>query len=159
MKKLMVLALVLGVVGLANAGLSISAPKTTINVGEELTITLSSDGKLAWLGYLQIAPGGVGALSNPVALIDSDKSSAEVYADAAGVGFEITTADTQNRLVAGPQWAFTFSSMQKGFASIDLYDDAFGYDQPFQSIIVEVIPEPMTMGLLALGGLFIRRKK
>lgn len=161
MKKLMVLALVLGFVGLANAGLSISAPKTDLLPGEVATITVTSDHGNAWLGYLVLADGGVGALADGIAVAAGDLGAAIAYTEAGfGTGFEITTASsTVGGLKPGTQWTFNFSSADAGVANVLMYDDAAGYSAPVSAIAFTVIPEPMTMGLLALGGLFIRRKK
>jgi hypothetical protein len=43
--------------------------------------------------------------------------------------------------------------------TIQLWDDRVGYDAPVDQLVIhQVVPEPMTLALLGLGGLLLRRK-
>jgi len=62
---------------------------------------------------------------------------------------------------AGKQFEVVFHCLHDTPVVISLWDDSFGENEGSlqDSILIQQIPEPMTMGLLALGGLFLRRRK
>jgi hypothetical protein len=165
MKRLLVLALIISVAGLANASLSLVADQR-LDPGGEVQIQLVNDlGGLGGftLGYLIVPEGMPGVLSMPVILPGAgNQSSATPFSEPGfGTGYEITLADTYPGgagLVAGPQMTFTFfAPMGYWVFEVDFYNDALGYNAP-ETDIIWVFPEPMTILLLGFGGLFIRRK-
>lgn len=167
MKKLLVLALVLSIAGFANAGFSLNAAKTEVNPGEVVSIQLVNDlGGISGfgLGYVIVPEGVEGVLTGADLLpAAGNQSGATAYTEAGfGTGFEVSLADTTPGgagLVAGPQIVFTYiAPMAEGVYSVVFYNDALGYDAPEATAAITVIPEPMTMLLLGLGGLFLRRK-
>ena len=163
MKKMLVLALVLAVAGLANAGLTLTASKSTLALNEVATFTLSSDvGGKGFLLYAIVREGGKGAVTAPVVSTgDPALNAVKAYTEAGfGTGYEVTLANgVVNKVVAGNFMTFTFSSAIQGTANVAVYDDALGYNAPAASVAMTIVPEPMTMVLLGLGGLFLRKKK
>jgi len=168
MKKLMVLALVLGVVGFANAGMSIVAP-TQMAVGETANISIVSDEARigGFFGYLAIDMSGVGqwAGGNDVPADFPKGPSFEVtyYGDVTGIigkAWDVWYLDLTNPSTtptrAGKYADLAFLADKAGVATIYLVAED---GETILDTAQIAIPEPMTMGLLALGGLFIRRKK
>ena len=165
MKKLIVLILVLGLAPAADAVLIQVDGQIgeTFEVQEKATITVVSENDLNWLGYLIIEDGGLGALSNPVgtALVgDPALSGATPYTEAGwGDGYEITVAGSASSPVGvGPQFSFDFAGTLGDTAKISLFLDP-EYDVPAASVGVNVVPEPTTILLLGLGGLFLCRRR
>jgi hypothetical protein len=170
MKKLMVLSLVLAIGAVSSAALTLAVDKTELLPGEIATFTITSSkgadntaGWGGWVGYL-VVENGAGVLSNPIRITgDSGLSSANLYTeDGFGVGYEITVGSSPTAgAVSGQQYTFSFSSLVEGFTSVALFDDAVGYGagDAVGRYAMTVVPEPMTMGLLSLGALFLRRRK
>jgi hypothetical protein len=53
-----------------------------------------------------------------------------------------------------------FESEVSTITSLDNYvETGFGFSNGFSSMTVEIVPEPATMAILGLGGLFIRRRR
>lgn len=165
MKRLFVSILVLGLTSAANAvliqvdGLS----GETFDVQGKATITIISEDSLNWLGYLIIEEGGMGALSNPAATTlagDPALSGATVYNEAGwGNGYEITVAGSASFPVGvGPQFSFDYAGNLGDMAKISLFVDP-EFVVPMASVSVNVVPEPMTVILLGLGALFLRRRR
>jgi len=165
MKKLLVLVLFLGFTSAANAvliqvdGLS----GETFDVQEKATITVVSEDSLNWLGYLVIEEGGKGALTNAASTAlagDLALSGAVEYAEPGwGTGYELTVAGSASFPVGvGTQFSFDYTGILNDAARISLFVDP-EYTVPVASVAVNVVPEPMTIILLGLGALFLRRCK
>lgn len=165
MKKLMVLVLVLGLASAADAVLIQVDGQIgeTFEVQDKAIITVVSENDLNWLGYLIVEDGGLGVLSNPVSTTlagDPALSGATPYTETGwGEGYEITVAGSASSPVGvGPQFSFDFAGTLGDTAKISIFLDP-QYNIPAASVGVSVVPEPTTILLLGLGGLFLRRRK
>ena len=165
MRKLLVLILVLGISSAANAlivQVNDQVGEVVVAPGEAAVVTVVADDASSWLGYLIVDAGGLGAVSNAVAeAAAGDLAAAVEYPDEPewGLGYELTAAASPTGVIAeGTQ--FTVSYSYEGDliqpTTISLFVDP-DYDNPAAG--VTIVPEPITVALLGLGGLFIRRRK
>ncbi len=169
MKRLLMLMLVLGMASVANAVLiqvDGQDPGQTVDIAEGITSVISvvSEDTSSWLGYIIIEEGGTGALTDAVNLdAAGDMAAVLAYTEAGwGVGYELTVSMGQGGVPAiavGPQFTINYSGGVLGdTATISLFVDP-EYGVPVDSVAITIIPEPMTVILLGLGGLFLRRRK
>ncbi len=176
MKRMVTLMLVLGVASIVTATPLIQGP-TTIVPGGSATYTLVGTAAEAtgdggdpvggfvgnvWVDYDNygeqisnlsaptLAMGGLAAIDTTY----MNSGFGFVAAPAAGDWSESTDVDE------GTWLTFDISPLD-GAAVGDTYDIQIldGSFEYVSSFIVEVVPEPMTIGLLGLGGLFLRRRK
>ena len=180
MKKLLVLILVLGIASVANAGLA------TIELRESDGVTPVADLDKVMLGsdYVLVVSGlaadvpqssfGVGIYgstytaadwanlgpgNSTTTVLDTGDISGIIWS-AAFQGYDMVAYDTgwPGGISDGDWFAIDLSGVALGTFALDLLD----YDNA--STIIggvdgTVIPEPMTIALLGLGGLLLRRRK
>ena len=168
MKRLVALMLVLSLASATQAViLEIDGvPATDVQIAEGVTsnITIVGEDDSSWLGYIVINDGGTGALSNVAILPGAgDLASATPYTEADfGTGYELIVASTpaSNPPVgAGPQFNLNYTGGINGqTATISLYLDP-EYTMPVASMNVSIVPEPVTIALLGLGALLLRKRK
>jgi len=187
MKKLLVLALVLSIATIANAQLTItmSGPSTlaqgavgTYTVGYSISGAWVTDAALgddlAIVGAdtdikstLGTIGGGAFLTTNiDTAVVSFIKTSNPITSNYQ-VALMNDVADTD---LGSPLFKFTLTApMANGTATIKLLENAY-IDTAFDQITgldlaampqmnVSITPEPMTIGLLSIGGLFLRRRK
>ena len=168
MKRLVALLLVFGMASTANAVLLQvdGVPTTDVEIAEGVTslITIVGEDASSWLGYIIVEEGGTGALSN-VAILPAagDLAASEPYTEAGwGAGYMLTTAaspGSSQPISTGSQFNVNYSGGTLGqTAKISLFLDP-EYTTPVASVNVSIIPEPMTIALLGLGALFLRKRK
>ena len=139
-----------------------TSPKAVVEQDTKALITVLSEDDSNWAGYIIIEEGGSGELSNPVVLdAAGNLGSADVYIPEPFPGYELTAAmspDGVPPVAAGQQFNFDYfySGDLAAGTTISLYVDPW-YDVPAASVLI--IPEPMTVVLLGLSGLFLRRRK
>ncbi len=169
MRKLLIVALVLGIASATDAALIYVDgvdPGPSIEIAEGVTAVISvvSEDASSWLGYLIIEEGGTGELSNPAKLdAAGDMGAISAYSEAGwGVGHELTIAMSPGgapAIAVGPQFTLDYVGGVLGeTAQISLFVDP-EYGTPADSVAITIVPEPMTIILLGLGGLFLRRRK
>jgi len=165
MRKLCVSILVLGLVPAANAAFIQVGGQTgdTFNVAQNSTITVVGQDAKSWLGYIIVQEGGVGALSGAASLAAAgNMGSVSPYSEAGwGTGYQLTVAMSPGGVPAiavGPQFSMNFAGTLGKTARISLFVDP-EFTVPVSSVLLTVVPEPMTILLLGVGALFLRRRK
>ncbi|NQT04010.1 MAG: PEP-CTERM sorting domain-containing protein [Planctomycetes bacterium] len=169
MKRLLLLMLVLGMASSANAVLiqvDGQDPGQAVDITEGFTSVISvvSEDTSSWLGYIIVEEGGTGILGDAARLdAAGDIGTFSVYTEAGwGAGYELTVSMSQGGVPAiavGPQFTINYSGGVLGeTARISLFLDP-SYENPVDSVAITIVPEPMTVILLGLGGLFLRRRK
>jgi hypothetical protein len=173
MKKLLVLALVLSVVGLANAGLSLAW-----NEADQQVVMLSDEAILGGAGInngIGVIGAMLGAGSFPVRgeLTGIDPTLAQYSGEDAvsfGLPYDggVAIAAWGKPLVDSPAGDWVYAQLltqglieveaSKAIVQVDL-TDGDGVATGTSLFLGTDIPEPMTMLLLGLGGLFLRKKK
>ena len=161
MRKLVVLMLVLGVASIATAGLSFTTDAVTIGVGETVTVGIESDvDAFAWTGYVGYTPGNA-VLTGMVATAAAGPDAtitADPYGYAGYYKIEALDFAPPSDILAGVQFNADVTGVAEGTYTVYLMSPwaATGIQD---TLAVTIIPEPITIGLLGLGGLFLRRRK
>jgi len=155
MKKMLMLVLVLGLASLASAtNLTWSTNSITIDVGDTATLQLTADDAelyaAKWVGN---DPSVIAEITSITALVAAGPD-AVVTKDAEGYTGWWTVQDldfspTVYEVLAGDQYDVVITGLSEGVYTFDCDGD---------TLTVNVVPEPMTMALLGLGGLFLRKR-
>ena len=173
MKKLMILVLVLGLASVASATYSYNWTDTSGSditqgvVGTAVVLEINRGAETAAWGYSfklydQFENGAVGTDhgdmtgaafggaegSTPPAMIGPYSATYD--------GYDLTAGDTVAG-AAGTMFKVTIMPSASGAMSIGNY--ASDYVTLIDSANLTIVPEPMTIALLGLGGLFLRRRK
>ena len=178
MKKLLILVMVLGVASMANATLQISVAGDQNPVDSEITVLPSEETTLdIWTdadivqgvgeGYYFLTADPLKAtVSGGVSLWAGDVihygtgASAYVAGEGPWGGIALVNASL---IPAGSTLVdeILFHCESEEDAVVDLYftTDFATFNLVDSVTIHQMIPEPMTMALLGLGGLFLRRRK
>ncbi len=178
MKKLLVLMLVLGMASLANATLSLSFDGATGSAfdlleGATAQIGIYNDTDAANQGatnYLIIGTGnpaswvdGSAVFHQPPVPDDPDGKLNATYYGIMDIGFgDVDIYEINTAIPTGAAYGIgvlTDATLQcdgLGEVVVTLLDGNFG---ELDSMAIAQIPEPITMVLLGLGGLFLRRRK
>lgn len=180
MKKVLVLGLVLGLACAANAALTIEGLPASgkINLSAVVKLSLTGDGQTPspqapWIvvkGPASINGGTLvyqGSLSAywdlPRLVTELGMSEADILAYVGGSDTSmITLADgaIPPKALTGvlvDNIMLTASATKLGMVDLILMNDDL--TAAISQARVEVVPEPMTIALLGLGGLFLRRRK
>jgi len=177
MKKLLALVLVLGVASVANAGFILTGP-TTLDLGAAGNYSISTDIANLALASFQLTTSGP-AIENFAIVASPRDATADAALSAAGwFGMSAVFNGTTGQYTApltGTLATFTLKApMVLGSFDITLKNDNSGggplggsFDTNFGSIdnvpdLVTrcmVTPEPITLSLLALGGLVALRRR
>ncbi len=159
MKKLLIVLLVLGMASAANAALLLDGP-TTIDKGDTVTIGVVSDSatdEIAKLVFGYVSEGGF-ELSNPRSPIIPPPIPPIPTPDDT-IEFELIFAQTPEPIPPGVWFEVDLKCLKAGVdVFVELYDGSAPYPL-IDSLTIHQIPEPMTLALLGLGGLFILRRR
>ena len=157
MKKILVLMLVLGITSMASAGLTYNVSSVSIGIGESTTVQLvSSDGAMGqvWLKDLTNAIYEVTAIT-PLANAGDDATSS-LYTSGSWAKATILDSGEPFNNAAGNVFDVVILGIGAGTGYLDSdYYATLGANAP----LTVIVPEPLTVGLLGLGGLFLRRRK
>jgi hypothetical protein len=160
MKKLLALVMVLGIASLATAGIDLG---TIDGLSYEVagnTITVSGQGVTGYLLTLESNDGS--ALSNSFVPSGFTTFNYAGY-NAGSVNHGAGAANTAP--VNGVIYSidFTPGAAELNFIYSSIFADVSSISIGGQAIDLSgyslIVPEPMTMGLLGLGGLFLARRK
>ena len=186
MKKLLVLTLVLGMASMASAGLVITSDGTSVldptgaTAPTSVDLGIASDADMlafstvAWalvvndsagslsggdpITILSVSNTVIGDTTNPSLTVPDGLSG---YFGSIFVGFVTSPVPAQSLYEA---FVFTCDAADveaviQLYSLVDLGGDQYELGQMLDSVTIQQVPEPMTMALLGLGGLFLRRRK
>ena len=158
MKKLIILLLVLGLATAANATvLTWSVDAVTINtdVSDTVVVQLAADDaegfSSKWVGNYSST---VADITGVVALAAAGDDA--TVSESTGDWWNIGSSDSASpfNIASGDQYDVTIKGLVNGTYTVG--SDSYGTND---TLTITVIPEPMTIALLGLGGLFLRRRK
>ena len=162
MKKFIVLTLVVAMASLATAGLTtaIDSPVVTITGDAAVNYAGALGYSEALSATVELAPQVPLTFSGitPYGVMDSSLLGMSV---GQGYVYEIAVAgDTSALLPSGDHVIITFADIE-GFGPDDMGKGQIEWTNMNTGSVETafVVPEPMTLGLLGLGGLLLRRKK
>jgi hypothetical protein len=160
-KKLLIMTLVLGITSMASATtITWSTNAITLNINQVQVVQITADddqpyGK--WMGASDPTTliADITAVSDLAAAGD-DATYTENYLTYNGWWYlEAKDSSEPFNIDSGDQWNISIKGLSTGSCQFVADDYAGTKDY----ITVTVIPEPMTIALLGLGGLFLRRRK
>jgi len=166
MKKVLVLMLVLGIASGANAALSITTQDSgAFEIVKDTTATFNianSEGTnyTTWIELVGDAASYSGDPTFTAAGNPNGDSVVNYYPDYAGwYEINVTSFNPDNPIVAGDQIAVALLGQTVGTVTLNVYASDGATLLATQDIQVIPVPEPLTIALMGLGGLFLRRRK
>jgi hypothetical protein len=161
MKKLLILAWVLGMASTAGAAVSLGGViDGEIDVGTTGIVTVISDDTSNWMGYICFDPPvGVPILPpGPCAGEDASVIPPDPYWDGCYFLEAADMTEPFDSVQPGVQFEFSiYGAAVDDVYTVDLY--ASDWVTIIDTGTVTVVPEPMTIALLGLGGLFLLRRR
>jgi hypothetical protein len=164
MKKVLILLMILGFGSLANGDtvLSWSVDAVTLDINETVNVTLDADVSTVFDSKKWV--GNTAGTIAEIVDITARAAAGDDYTieNPATTGYPgwwtVFSKDFESpfNLDSGPQYDVTIKGLVAGTYSLDS-DDYGGSDNDILEITV--VPEPITIALLGLGGLLLRRRK
>jgi hypothetical protein len=164
MKKLLILMLVLGMTSSAGAALSLLPEELTLSgTGDTGTIQVVSDmdgGYGCWIGLMDLSVAEYNGCptfthgGNP----DGGSIMPTCFYDPQWVGeIIVASLNPNNPILPGAHINVNLVGVAAGVTSLNLY--ASDGMTLLDSATITVLPEPMTIAMLGLGGLFLLRRR
>jgi hypothetical protein len=164
MRISLVLIMVLALATSAHAAISLSLSSTVVDVGNTVTANVMSDNTSMWSGYLVLSEDTY-SWSNPIAAKYNiwwpiDPINCRIDPVPGYPGVLLLSTDMISQLpVPGTQFSIQIEGVQPGTIYLDLQaSDTYEEMSSNGPLALVVTPEPMTITLLALGGLLLRRR-
>ena len=168
MRISLVLILVLALATSAHAALSLSLSSTLLPIGGEAVVSVISSDTTMWTWQFVLSEDTYLWTDPVAACYYPDRTNAVTVLPAAGDMAFVTPDATYAALIqltaggaavppsAGVQFEITIRAVHAGIIYVDLQDGSA--NSKIGGALAIVVPEPMTITLLALGGLLLRRR-
>jgi hypothetical protein len=170
MKKLLVLILVLGLSSIANAELtaieldvdgSHAGATITVVTGDTISLEMYSGNTDSGSAYLNLEDNGLYTLANPQ--VTTNAGDMGGYKGPYSYGgydyYSITVSKSGvGTITAGTMFLIDFTA-GSSTGTVDVILQKFEGTTTMDTTTVNIVPEPMTIALLGLGGLFLRRRR
>jgi hypothetical protein len=167
MKKLLVLVMILGLCTVTNAaivslsldGVTAAGDDADIMKGTPITLSVISDtADYAWLMEVSVLKANATLGTPALTAKAGGMAGFNDYSDASVWDYELSIAGAPGSVQAGEQ--VTMSLTGTGLVGSTFVVNLGPYGAaPVDSIEFSIVPEPVTIGLLGLGALFLRRRK
>jgi hypothetical protein len=160
MKKMLIFMLVFGMTSIASAALTLSSD-ITIDVGatDVIQVSNSMDGGYgAWIGLTDLTIAAYDGDPTFTAAGNPNGDSLMPKYDAHWYGTIIVSSlNPSAPILAGAHINVSIIGVKEGVTTLELYaDDGVTL---LDTATITVVPEPMTVALLGLGGLFLLRRR
>ena len=163
MRKLLILMLVLGMAPLACATVSLVSTGATVGITETATIQVSSDtDSVGWTGYLGYTHANAAITSAWAETIAGSDAAANPSPGGYVGYYQLVSLDLStptDSIQAGIQFEGLAHGTATGSYDFYLWDQDWDGGTLLGTFTLTVIPEPVTIALLGLGGLLLRRRK
>ena len=172
MKKVLVLLMISLIASAASAATSLTwvdsegadITSVDVNLSGTVTVYLSADNNAAydtkWVGVDYVSGTSAAELTG-ISMVSGRAGQDGSGSMSSYVGWAtVEAADLSepfDSIIAGIQWAVTITGRNNG--SIDMDSDIYEQGDGVNDILTVNVPEPMTMILLGLGGLLLKRRK
>jgi hypothetical protein len=159
MKKLLAITLVLGLASAASA-VTVTPSASEVVKGDTISIVVSNDTAGGYVNWLQLADMAGASLTNVALTGDAGNLASldDAYADTGWWLFTVAGAPGLEPVPNADHIIGTYTALDDS-SLVDLILYAEDGATAISSISIQNTPEPMTLGLLGLGGLFLRRRK
>jgi hypothetical protein len=170
MKKLLIFILVLGLSSLANAtmtNIEISIDGATVGAsydvltGDTISVEMYSNNEDPGSGYLGLEDNALYTLTNQAVTTNAgDQGGYTSYSYYGYTEIMVVVSKTASGTITpGVMFMVDFNAgSSTGTVDVYLASDESGYPT-VDTLTINIIPEPMTIALLGLGGLFLRRRR
>ena len=158
MKKFLALIVVLNMVSVVNAALSWNVDSITLDIGEVGVVTIISDNSSPYDVAMGNDASTVAQIMNVISPLSVPYPEVQTTAiEGPPPGWWQLTVWSEAVIPSGTHWEVGIIGLAVGSYSLnsDYYETAGSND----ILSITVIPEPMTLSLLALGVLTLLRKR